>query len=114
VIAGLTTPFRFDPVEIAPQQRQSCAPKYGRFEPHMLVHSWMGFDPNLSRAVAEKNWIADRQSGPLTLRLGTEAQRLKYIPEIISGDACFCIGLSEHNAGSDLASVRRRARDAWS
>ncbi|MDX5499615.1 MAG: acyl-CoA dehydrogenase family protein [Rhodobacterales bacterium] len=55
------------------------------------------------------HWISDRQSGPLILRLGTEAQRSKYLPEIIRGEACFCIGLSEPDAGSDLAAVRSRA-----
>ncbi len=55
------------------------------------------------------HWVSDRQSGPLILRLGTEAQRQKYLPPIIRGESCFCIGLSEPDAGSDLASVRTRA-----
>lgn len=55
------------------------------------------------------HWIGDRQSGPLILRLGTEAQKRKYLPAMIRGEACFCIGLSEPDAGSDLASVRTKA-----
>lgn len=55
------------------------------------------------------HWIGDRQSGPLILRLGSEAQKQKYLPEMARGEACFCIGLSEPDAGSDLASVRTRA-----
>ncbi len=55
------------------------------------------------------HWIGDRQSGPLILRLGTEAQKRKYLPAMICGEACFCIGLSEPDAGSDLASVRTKA-----
>ncbi|WP_370207348.1 acyl-CoA dehydrogenase family protein [Pararhodobacter marinus] len=56
------------------------------------------------------HWIADRQSGPLILKLGTEAQKRFYLPQIASGEACFCIGLSEPDAGSDLAAIRTRLK----
>ncbi len=62
------------------------------------------------------HWVADRQSGPMVLRLGTEAQKHKIIPEITRGEACFAIGMSEPNSGSDLASVKSRAErvsDGW-
>ncbi len=55
------------------------------------------------------HWIADRQSAPLILNYGTEAQRAFYIPRICRGEALFCIGMSEPGSGSDLASVRTRA-----
>lgn len=55
------------------------------------------------------HWIADRQSGPLILKFGSEAQKDFYLPRICAGRALFCIGMSEPNAGSDLASVRSRA-----
>lgn len=55
------------------------------------------------------HWIADRQSGPLLLKFGTEAQRHAFLPRICRGEIFFCIGMSEPNAGSDLASVRTRA-----
>ena len=55
------------------------------------------------------HWIADRQSGPLILRFGTESQKQKYLPPIARGESCFAIGMSEPDAGSDLASVRTRA-----
>src|SRR5690242_1979349 len=55
------------------------------------------------------HWIADRQSAPLILNFGTEAQREFYIPRICRGEALFCIGMSEPGAGSDLAGVRTRA-----
>jgi alkylation response protein AidB-like acyl-CoA dehydrogenase len=54
------------------------------------------------------HWIADRQSGPLILRVGTEEQK-KILPRIAAGEAFFCIGMSEPDVGSDLASVRTRA-----
>jgi alkylation response protein AidB-like acyl-CoA dehydrogenase len=55
------------------------------------------------------HWIADRQSAPLILNYGTEAQRQFYLPRICRGEAFFCIGMSEPGAGSDLAAVRTRA-----
>ncbi|MES2264652.1 MAG: acyl-CoA dehydrogenase family protein [Pseudomonadota bacterium] len=55
------------------------------------------------------HWIADRQSGPLILKFGTPAQKDFYLPRICAAQAFFCIGMSEPNAGSDLASVRSRA-----
>jgi len=55
------------------------------------------------------HWIGDRQSGPLLLRMGTEEQRQRFLPMIARGEAAFCIGLSEPDSGSDLASIRSRA-----
>ena len=54
------------------------------------------------------HWIADRQSGPLILRAGTEEQK-KILPGIAAGEVYVCIGMSEPDVGSDLASVRTRA-----
>ncbi len=62
------------------------------------------------------HWIADRQSGPLLLRFGSEQQRHALLPGIARGELCFCIGLSEPDAGSDVASIRTKARrtnDGW-
>jgi len=62
------------------------------------------------------HWIADRQTGNLLLRYGTEAQRLAWLPGMARGEIYACIGLSEPNAGSDLAAVRTTARrngDGW-
>ena len=56
-----------------------------------------------------RHWIADRQSGPLLLNFGTEAQRQEFLPRIISGECFFSIGMSEPDSGSDLASIRTSA-----
>lgn len=113
---------------------------------HVRAKSWMGSDPEFSRACGRRgwlgttlpkqygggnrsafsryvlveeflnfgapvaaHWIADRQSAPLILKYGTEAQKQFYLPPICRGESYFCIGMSEPNAGSDLASVRTRA-----
>lgn len=55
------------------------------------------------------HWFADRQTGPLLLRYGTEQQRALFLPQIVKGECYFGIGLSEPNSGSDLASVSTRA-----
>lgn len=55
------------------------------------------------------HWIADRQTGPLLLKFGTEHQKEFFLPQIGKGECFFAIGLSEPNAGSDLAAVSSRA-----
>lgn len=60
-------------------------------------------------APAGSHWVADRQSGPVILRFGSEEQRRSIVPRIAKGECYFCIGMSEPDSGSDLASVRTRA-----
>ncbi|QCR31039.1 acyl-CoA dehydrogenase family protein [Lysinibacillus sp. SGAir0095] len=55
------------------------------------------------------HWFADRQTGPLLLRFGTDYQKNFFLPQIVKGECFFAIGLSEPNSGSDLASVRTKA-----
>ncbi len=62
------------------------------------------------------HWIADRQSAPLILKFGTEAQKQAIVPKIAKGELFFCIGMSEPDSGSDLAATRARAErtaDGW-
>jgi alkylation response protein AidB-like acyl-CoA dehydrogenase len=62
------------------------------------------------------HWVADRQIAPVLLRYGTEEQKRWLLPRICRGELCFCIGMSEPDAGSDLASVRTRGvrdTDGW-
>ena len=67
-------------------------------------------------APVSAHWIADRQSGPLINRFGTEQQKRRYLPGICLGESYFCIGMSEPNSGSDLASIKSNALregDSW-
>ncbi len=57
------------------------------------------------------NWVG----GALSL-FGSEQQKKKYLTEVAKGESCFCLGYSEPNSGSDLASIQTRAvedGDSW-
>lgn len=55
------------------------------------------------------HWFADRQSGAVINRFGTEQQKRRYLPGICAGELAFSVGMSEPDVGSDLAAVRTRA-----
>ncbi|HJR88982.1 MAG TPA: acyl-CoA dehydrogenase [Aeromicrobium sp.] len=48
--------------------------------------------------------------GPTLQAFGTQEQKDKFLPDILSGDVHFAIGYSEADAGTDLASLRCSAR----
>jgi alkylation response protein AidB-like acyl-CoA dehydrogenase len=54
-------------------------------------------------------WFADRQMGPSMLQFGTDEQRARWLPGIVAGTSMWCIGMSEPDAGSNVAGVRTRA-----
>ncbi len=56
------------------------------------------------------HWIADRQTGSQILRFGTEQQKRDILPRIAKGECFTAIGMSEPQAGSDLAAVKTSAK----
>jgi hypothetical protein len=83
--------------------------KYGGGERSFLERYVVTEELLGNSAPAGLHWLADRQSGPLLLRYGSEEQRQAVLPRIVRGECYTCIGMSEPDSGSDLASVRTRA-----
>src|SRR6266446_3291032 len=83
--------------------------KYGGHERTALERYVVLEESLAAGAPTSAHWVADRQSGPLLLRFGTEEQRQRFLPRIAKGELAFAIGMSEPDSGSDLASIRTRA-----
>lgn len=60
--------------------------------------------PPLGLCLMGLQWV-----GPAIIEYGTEEQKKKFLPGILSGDLHFAIGYSEPDAGTDLASLRTTA-----
>jgi alkylation response protein AidB-like acyl-CoA dehydrogenase len=101
------------------------------FSMELGAHGWIGMTwqdnpysgaarPGLDRLIVGEemikagapiaaSWFADRQMGPALLAYGTADQQAAFLPAIVAGETTWCIGMSEPNAGSDLASLKTSA-----
>jgi acyl-CoA dehydrogenase len=64
------------------------------------------------RAVTAPTWghfVADRQSGPVILKYGSEKVKEEILPRIVKGEVGFAIGMSEPGSGSDLFAASSKA-----
>ena len=90
--------------------------RYGGHERTALERYVVLEEALVAGAPVSAHWIAERQSGPLLLSFGSEEQCHKILPGIAKGELVFCIGMSEPDSGSDLASLRSPAKrndDGW-
>lgn len=83
--------------------------KYGGHERSALERYVVLEELLVAGAPVAAHWFADRQSGPLILRSGSEQQKLDVLPRIARGECFTCVGISEPDVGSDAATVRTRA-----
>jgi alkylation response protein AidB-like acyl-CoA dehydrogenase len=91
--------------------KQYVGAQASAFERYVIIEELLA-----AGAPVSAHWFADRQSAPLLMRYGTDAQKQRLLPPICRGEAFFCIGMSEPNSGSDLASITSRATrrgDRW-
>jgi alkylation response protein AidB-like acyl-CoA dehydrogenase len=107
------------------------------FAKEMAAHGWIGMTwpvehggggrPPIERVIVAEEmikvgapiaafWFADRQMGPTLIAYGRPDQQQAFLPQMLSGESTWCIGMSEPNAGSDLAGLSTSARrdgDQW-
>ena len=84
--------------------------RYGGRERNYLERYVITEELLAAGAPTAAHWVADRQSGPLILKYGSEGQKERFLPAIAQGGTYFSIGMSEPDSGSDFASIQARAR----
>ncbi len=72
------------------------------------IEQFIFFDESM-RAGAPVPMLTINTVGPTIMRHGTEDQKNFFLPKILKGELHFCIGYTEPNAGTDLASLKTRA-----
>jgi alkylation response protein AidB-like acyl-CoA dehydrogenase len=72
------------------------------------IEQFIFFDESM-RCGAPVPMLTINTVGPTIMEHGNDAQKAEYLPRILKGEIHFCIGYTEPNAGTDLASLTTRA-----
>jgi alkylation response protein AidB-like acyl-CoA dehydrogenase len=83
--------------------------RYGGRERSFLERYVVTEEFRVANAPVRRHFVADRQSGPVILRYGSERVKADILPRICKGEVCFAIGMSEPGSGSDLFAAKTRA-----
>jgi alkylation response protein AidB-like acyl-CoA dehydrogenase len=83
--------------------------KFGGRERSFLERYVVTEEFRVANAPVRLHFIADRQSGPVLLKYGSERVKADVLPRICRGEVCFAIGMSEPNSGSDLFAASTKA-----
>jgi acyl-CoA dehydrogenase len=83
--------------------------KYGGHERTFLERYVVTEEMRVANAPTRRFFVADRQSGPVLLKYGSERIKADILPRICRGEVCFAIGMSEPNSGSDLFAAKAKA-----
>ena len=83
--------------------------QYGGAERSYLDRLILTEELLLAGAPVATHWFGDRQIGPALLAHGSDEQKDFLLPRIARAEISFCVGMSEPDAGSDLAGIKTRA-----
>jgi acyl-CoA dehydrogenase len=83
--------------------------KYGGRERSFLERYVVTEEFRVANAPVRLHFVADRQSGPVIIRYGSERIKADILPRICRGEVCFAIGMSEPGSGSDLFAASTKA-----
>jgi alkylation response protein AidB-like acyl-CoA dehydrogenase len=83
--------------------------KYGGRERSFLERYVVTEEFRIANAPVRLHFVADRQSGPVLIKYGSERVKADVLPRICRGEVCLAIGMSEPNSGSDLFAASTKA-----